>query len=45
MAALISSDQRLCIVGAVEQGSSIHAPARRVAVGPSAVIKLMQGCA
>ena len=42
MPAPISLDLRLRIIGAVEQGSSIRAAARRFAVSPSAAIKLMQ---
>jgi transposase len=42
MPAPISMDLRLCILGAVERGSSIRAAARRFAVSPSAAIKLMQ---
>jgi transposase len=42
MPAPISMDLRLRIVRAVERGSSIRAAAQRVAVSPSAAIKLMQ---
>jgi transposase len=42
MPAPMSMDLRLCIVRAVERGSSIRAAARRFAVSPSAAIKLMQ---
>jgi putative transposase len=42
MPAPISLDLRLRIVRAVERGSSIREAARRVAVSPSAAIKLMQ---
>ena len=42
MPAPISMDLRLRIVGAVEGGSSIRGAARRLAISPSAAIKLMQ---
>jgi transposase len=42
MPAPIALDLRGRIIGAVEQGSSIRAAARRFAVSPSAAIKVMQ---
>jgi transposase len=42
MPAPTSLDLRRRIVGAIERGSSIRAVARRLAVSPSAAIKLMQ---
>jgi transposase len=42
MPAPMSLDLRLRIVGAVESGSSIRGAAARLAVSPSAAIKLMQ---
>jgi transposase len=42
MPAPISLDLRVRIVRAVEQGSSSRGAARRVAISPSAAIKLMQ---
>jgi transposase len=42
MAAPMSMDLRLRIVGAIERGSSIRQAVRRFAVSPSVAIKLMQ---
>jgi transposase len=42
MTAPLSQDLRRRLVGAVEQGSSARAAARRFEVSPSAVVKLMR---